>query len=267
MDDIHAPTVASGPTSTPGRNGRELSSLSLNELFDEKTRLEAELQALSSVLDSVCQLVSFPLLHGVNMSTSLFTFDGYPRDDLDIAQIRTTRARIIHLRNDYKDVMTKVERGVHAHFARLQQQQHQQRRQEQQNASCPPTPATTTNTSSTSTPTPLPAAMDDSATTSAQAGLIETPFAKINSVAEGSPAAQAGIKVGDRIRSVGHVNWMNHENLAKVAEVVQRNEGNTVLIKVVRGDESGETKDLTLQLVPRKNWGGRGLLGCHLAIV
>ncbi|EEH09232.1 conserved hypothetical protein [Histoplasma capsulatum G186AR] len=242
MDDIHAPTVASGPTSTPGRNGRELSSLSLNELFDEKTRLEAELQALSSVLDS----------HGVNMSTSLFTFDGYPRDDLDIAQIRTTRARIIHLRNDYKDVMTKVEQGVHAHFARLQQQEHQQQRQEQQNASCPPTP--------------LPA-MDDSATTSARTGLIETPFAKINSVAEGSPAAQAGIKVGDRIRSVGHVNWMNHENLAKVAEVVQRNEGNTVLIKVVRGDESGETKDLTLQLVPRKNWGGRGLLGCHLAII
>lgn len=106
--------------------------------------------------------------------------------------------------------MTKVEQGVHAHFARLQQQEHQQQRQEQQNASCPPTP--------------LPA-MDDSATTSARTGLIETPFAKINSVAEGSPAAQAGIKVGDRIRSVGHVNWMNHENLAKVAEVVQRNEG------------------------------------------
>lgn len=61
MDDIHTPTVASGPTSAPGRNGRELSSLSLNELFEEKTRLEAELKALSSVLDSVCYVFVFLL--------------------------------------------------------------------------------------------------------------------------------------------------------------------------------------------------------------
>ncbi|OAX78637.1 hypothetical protein ACJ72_07052 [Emergomyces africanus] len=218
MDDIHAPTVASGPTSAPETNGRELSSLSLNELFEEKTRLEAELKALSSVLDS----------HGVNMSTSLTTFDGYPRDDLDIAQIRTTRARIIHLRNDYKDIMEKVEQGVHAHFARLQQQQQQQ--QQQQNTSCPPTATTTsTSTSMPNSTNDLPIltspTIEDSTTTSSQPGIIETPFAKINSVVEGSPAAQAGIKVGDRIRSVGHVNWMNHENLMKVAEVVQRNEG------------------------------------------
>ncbi|OJD12576.1 hypothetical protein AJ78_06854 [Emergomyces pasteurianus Ep9510] len=259
MDDIHAPTVDSGPTSTPARNGRELSSLSLNELFEEKTRLETELKALSSVLDS----------HGVNMSTSLTTFDGYPRDDLDIAQIRTTRARIIHLRNDYKDVMDKVEQGVHAHFARLQQQQQEQ--QQQQNTSCPPTATTTTTTTSmpnsaNDLPLITSRAIEDS-TTSSQTGIIETPFAKINSVVEGSPAAQAGIKVGDRIRSVGHVNWMNHENLMKVAEVVQRNEGNAVAVKLVRRDESGEARDLTLQLVPRRNWGGRGLLGCHLVLV
>ncbi|EEQ91533.1 26S proteasome non-ATPase regulatory subunit Nas2 [Blastomyces dermatitidis ER-3] len=242
-DDIHAPTLASGPTSAPTRNGRELSSLSLDELFDEKERLEAEFRELSSVLDS----------HGVTMLTSLTTFDGYPRDDLDIAQIRTTRARIIHLRNDYKDVMARVEQGVHEGFARLR---------DQQNANCPPT--TTTSTPSTWTST---TSVEDSATSSAQAGIIETPFAKINNVADGSPAAQAGIKVGDRVRSVGHVNWMNHENLTKVAEVVRRNEGKTILVKLVRKDESGEMKDLTVQLTPRRNWGGLGLLGCHIVLV
>ncbi|PGH07564.1 hypothetical protein AJ79_06234 [Helicocarpus griseus UAMH5409] len=242
MDDIHAPTVASGPTSAPGRNGRDVSSLSLNELFEEKTRLEAELKALSSVLDS----------HGVTMSTTLTTFDGYPRDDLDIAQIRTTRARIIRLRNDYKDVMTQVEKGVHAHFAQLQQQ----------NATCP-TPAATAP--ATDLPPITTPAIEEA--TSSQAGIIETPFAKINSVVEGSPAAQAGIKAGDRIRSFGHINWMNHENLTKVAEVVQRNEGNVVLVKLVRQNESGEARDLSLRLVPQRNWGGRGLLGCHLVLV
>ncbi|KLJ09970.1 hypothetical protein EMPG_14621 [Blastomyces silverae] len=242
MDDIHTPTVGSGPTSAPARNGRELSSLSLNELSDEKARLEAELKELSGVLDS----------HGVNMSTSLTTFDGYPRDDLDIAQIRTTRARIIHLRNDYKDVMARAEQSVHDRFAQLHHQQ---------NANCPPTTTTTTTAPSTSTST-----IEDSATSSAQAGIIETPFAKISTVADGSPAAQAGIKVGDAIRSVGHVNWTNHENLTKVAEVVQQNEGSAILFKLVRKYESGETKDLTVQLTPRRNWGGRGLLGCHIAL-
>lgn len=37
-------------------------------------------------------------------------------------------------------------------------------------------------------------------------------------------------------------------------------------IKVSRKDESreGQTKDVTLQIVPRPGWGGRGLLGCHI---
>ncbi len=56
-------------------------------------------------------------------------------------------------------------------------------------------------------------------------GLIETPFAKVNSVVAGSPAEDAGLRVGDRVRRFGDVNWINHDKLSKVAETVQRNEG------------------------------------------
>ena len=56
-------------------------------------------------------------------------------------------------------------------------------------------------------------------------GLIEAPFAKVNNVEAGSPAADAGLKIGDKIRRFGSVNWINHEKLSKVAETVQRNEG------------------------------------------
>ena len=52
MDDIHAPTVASGPTSQPTANGTE-KKLSFQELIAKKENLEAELSALGSVLDSV----------------------------------------------------------------------------------------------------------------------------------------------------------------------------------------------------------------------
>ena len=53
MDDIHSPTVASGLTSTSGGSDRDMSTLPLSGLFDEKERLEAELKALSRVLESV----------------------------------------------------------------------------------------------------------------------------------------------------------------------------------------------------------------------
>lgn len=58
MDDIHTPTVASGPTSARAsystKGDREVSLL---DLITEKTQLEEELKALSGVLDSVRMLV------------------------------------------------------------------------------------------------------------------------------------------------------------------------------------------------------------------
>lgn len=53
MDDIHAPTVSSGPTSSAYSNGIPKEQLSLQELISEKDRVEAELKALGHVLDSV----------------------------------------------------------------------------------------------------------------------------------------------------------------------------------------------------------------------
>ena len=55
MDDLHAPTVISGPTSHATTNGTEKEP-SLQELIIQKDNLEAELSALSSVLDSVCRV-------------------------------------------------------------------------------------------------------------------------------------------------------------------------------------------------------------------
>ena len=53
MDDLHAPTVSSGPTSGGYSNGVSKDQLSLQELIAEKDRAEAELKALGQVLDSV----------------------------------------------------------------------------------------------------------------------------------------------------------------------------------------------------------------------
>lgn len=53
MDDLHAPTVGSGPTSAGYSNGVSKDQLSLQELIQEKDRVETELKALGQVLDSV----------------------------------------------------------------------------------------------------------------------------------------------------------------------------------------------------------------------
>lgn len=53
MDDIHTPSVASGPVSGGYSNGVSKDDLSFDQLVAEKESLEEELKALSAVLDSV----------------------------------------------------------------------------------------------------------------------------------------------------------------------------------------------------------------------
>lgn len=175
------------------------------------------------------------------MNTPLLTFDGYPRPDLDIAQIRTTRARIIHLKNDYKDLMSRIEVAMQAHW---------------ENAAAAPPPA------------PVQAAQpaaQAAETTQGSRVALEAPFAKVNSVVAASPAATAGLKAGDKITRFGNVDWMNHDKLTKVAQTVQQSEGRAIMVKIIRpAAMGGGEQRLEMQLTPQHNWGGRGMLGCHL---
>ncbi|KAH8889581.1 hypothetical protein GQ53DRAFT_748291 [Thozetella sp. PMI_491] len=184
MSNLHAPTVPSGPTSAPLTNGN--ASHTFPELQRKKQNLEEELKALSGVLDS----------HGVDMNTNLLTRDGFPRSDIDVAQIRTTRARIIYLRNDYKDLMKTIDKFLEEHFASLGDEDE-----------------------------PAPVAIDDAPMRDAVPETLDRPFAKVNSVVDNSPAATAGLKAGDLVRNFGYVNFENHDDLKKVAECVQGNEG------------------------------------------
>ncbi|CAK7223242.1 putative 26S proteasome regulatory subunit [Sporothrix curviconia] len=230
MNNIHAPTVPSGPTTARATNGNS-QHLSFAELQRKKDNMEAELSVLGSVLDS----------HGVDMNTSLLTADGFPRADIDVAQIRTTRSRIIHLRNDYKDLMGAIEKALHEHFASLDANDSEE--------------AAGDGTAASTAAQILPDSIPE---------VLEPPFAKVNSVVDGSPAAEAGLCAGDQIRTFGYVNHANHDGLKKVGECVAGNEGQRIVVKVARSSGSGQLQELRLNLIPRRNWGGRGLLGCHI---
>ena len=114
-------------------------------------------------------------------------------------KVRTTRSRIIHLRNDYKDLMDSIEKRIHEHFASLPDE-----------VAAPTEPQVPTPQESLRDYVPPPVLM--------------APFAKVNSVVDGSPASLAGLKSGDQIRNFGYVNQSNHDDLKKVAECVQGNE-------------------------------------------
>jgi 26S proteasome regulatory subunit N4 len=156
-----------------------------------------------------------------------------------------TRARVIHLRNDYKLVMSWLEQAVHAQFAAQPSSQAQE--------SAAP-----------------------SSSRQAESSQADTPFAKVNSVAPNSPAAEAGLLPGDQITRFGIATWLNHERLAKVSQIVGQSQGvscascmflvvanaslqRAISVTILRG-----SANLNLTLTPRSDWGGRGSLGCHL---
>lgn len=120
----------------------------------------------------------------------------------DMIQVRTTRSRIIHLKNDYKGLMNVIEKHIHEHFAR----------QAANAASEDPLPINAMDVDMVLPSRPPPV-------------VFTPPFAKVNSVVEGSPAETAGLKAGDQIRNFGYVNNTNHDGLKKVGECVQGNEG------------------------------------------
>jgi 26S proteasome non-ATPase regulatory subunit 9 len=92
--------------------------------------------------------------------------------------------------------MSRIEKGLHEHHARLAEQASNPATAEQAQAGLNPPPAA-----------------------------LEAPFAKVNSVVAGSPAETAGLRVGDTITKFGWVDWTNHERLSRVAEAVSQNEG------------------------------------------
>ena len=76
------------------------------------------------------------------------------------------------------------------------------------------------------------------------------PFSTIN---------MQGLQQNDRVVKFGTIYAHNNAKLARLTEVVQRNEGREIDVVVLREEVS-----VSIRLTPRSGWGGRGMLGCHL---
>lgn len=137
---------------------------------------------------------------------------------LKLFLVRTTRTRIIHLRNDHKALMSRIEAGLHAHHAHMKESL-----SESSDPISPPrrTPVGGGSNSTAS----LTVRVGASAGEVGVSDFAAPAFARVNSVVARSPADEAGLQAGDEIRRFGDVDWTSHEKLAKVASLVQRSEG------------------------------------------
>ncbi|KAH7337002.1 hypothetical protein B0J17DRAFT_665794 [Rhizoctonia solani] len=203
-------------------------------LMAERDQVDQQLQAHISILSS----------HGVNMSTRLVDGQGFPRADIDIVTIRAARVRVIELRNDRVRLTNEIAQAlVDVHNAAPQ--------------NSAGVKINGVNGISELSPigTPEPVA----GTQNLSQPLV--PFARVDGVAPGSPAQQAGLQREDLILAFGSLTARSFSNssLQPLAQLVTSHENRQLAVKVRR-----DGSEISLDFTPRSGWGGRGMLGCHI---
>ncbi|XP_046822349.1 26S proteasome non-ATPase regulatory subunit 9 [Vespa crabro] len=180
----------------------------------DRDKIESDIRALRDVLDS----------NHVGMDDPLVDSEGYPRQDINVYQVRHARHRIICLTNDHKALMKKIEEGLHKVHSIFENQ--------------PEEPIATTS--------------------DIEEPFSTEPFLRVNLVSPSSPAEVAGIQVDDLIIEFGSINYGNFKTLKDIATLVEHSRYKSLDIKLKRGSSI-----LALTLIPRP-WDGNGLLGCNV---
>ncbi|KAI8385715.1 hypothetical protein BD560DRAFT_384137 [Blakeslea trispora] len=196
------------------------------QLITRKDKIDEELRELEDLLISA----------GVSMDEPLVDSAGFPRSEIDVHSIRTSRNMIHRLRNDHRSVMSDIEKVLH--------KIHEIKRNETEKEEA---------TVSRAVPVPVAPA------TNIVISEVPVAFAVVNAVAPDSPADSAGLRRNDQIFKFGHIDSTNHERLQALYELISQSENHQVTVSVLR---EGQLVDITV--TPRSGWGGRGTLGCHL---
>ncbi|CAG2100488.1 unnamed protein product [Medioppia subpectinata] len=83
---------------------QEVMRKELLDLNTQRNKMENEIKEWQSILDS----------QNVGLNEPLVDAQGFPRNDIDIHQIRIARNKIICLNNDYKNLMKQIEEKLFA---------------------------------------------------------------------------------------------------------------------------------------------------------
>ncbi|KAK9130386.1 hypothetical protein Sjap_010873 [Stephania japonica] len=200
-------------------------------------------RAIESEMDAIIARLSQP--GGPGISGTLVDPEGFPRSDIDVHAVRADRNRLAELRNDHKDITSKIEHCLHSlHSARLTS-----------NVSSSP------KSSEAETPASSHGILPTDTSTTVDVGMITSgPFAIIDEIADVSPAAEDGLQLGDQILKFGNVE-SGDQLLPRLSSELQSNQGNAIPVIVLR-----HGTPINFSVTPRQ-WHGLGLLGCHFRIL
>ncbi|PNH10580.1 26S proteasome non-ATPase regulatory subunit 9 [Tetrabaena socialis] len=256
-------SVGRGPSAEGAENVVDVLRRDLRELDRQRQGAEQEISAISERLNAPGQ----PGLKG-----SLLDKEGFPRADIDVHQVRRDRNRLVCLTNDHKAMTDRL--------ARLLAEVHAASRADGSPAGA--VASTTSGNASAASQTnsdadgtrPGAVAADGPAGSSGNEAFIAlVPFAMVDEVSSGSPAAAAGLQVGDLLCDFGGVaveravgapaaeaaSGSSGPLMQRVAAVLAAREGQPVAATLLR-----QGAPVSASLTPQR-WSGRGLLGCHLS--
>ncbi len=203
----------------------------------ERDALEAEIEGMRRKLAE----------SGCGEAADLVDAEGFPRSDVDVAQIRQNRNKLACLYTDHKELSAKIEQAIHELHAGSKD-----------SGASSPSPATAPEASGGR------GASGEAATPvqQQQQQPQQPPFALVDEVLAGGPAERAGLAVGDQLLRFGTIDAASFAgNLHQVAEHARASENAPVKLGVLRAGQA-----LDLDLVPQA-WAGSGVLGCHMRVL
>jgi 26S proteasome non-ATPase regulatory subunit 9 len=183
------------------------------------------------------------------MTAKLVDKDGYPRADVDVYRVRHLRQELVCLRNDLKAINEQISKSLEALHA------------------LPPDLRDAFDKLAVK-PDTRPAV---AAPAPVAAPALTSPFALVDQVSTGSPAEEAGIRVGDKIAVFGPLVWRPSEpkpalrDISGVLTTAMAAPSPALQLQVHRPDTTAPLgyDAILLTLVPHA-WSGQGVLGCHV---
>ncbi|KAL3746288.1 hypothetical protein ACJRO7_015269 [Eucalyptus globulus] len=202
------------------------------KLMEKRTAVEAEMNVIIERLTQP---------GGPGLSGNLVDSEGFPRTDIDIPVVRAERRRLSELRNDHKEITDKLNENIQVlHSARLAPRS-------------APANGSGSESSRNIIQRDTPSDMDVDV-------IVSRPFAVVDEIADGSPAAEDGLQLGDQIVKFGNVE-SGDDLLQRLSSEAQASQGHALTLVAMR---QGALINLT---VTPRTWHGRGLLGCHFRIL
>ncbi|CAO4364803.1 unnamed protein product [Caenorhabditis nigoni] len=188
--------------------------------MDHHSKAKQLLQQRDEIDEKIKELMLVLETNNSTMDSPLIDSEGYPLNTIDVYAVRHARHDLICLRNDRTELTEKIVAEMEG-----------EKKESTESVASEEKPVHRTS---------------------------NTPFVKISSVVEASPADIGGFRKEDLIIQYGTLHHGNFNDMQQVSQITKEYEGKIIRVTVIR-----DNRPVRLEIRPAK-WSGPGLLGCNI---